>query len=211
VVELLPAIAKCSIHLGWKPGELDEVYISAGPGSFTGLRIAITVAKTLALACGVRLVAVPSLAVIAANAPHAAANVGVVLDAKREQVFAGLFERQTSGLVSMLDACLIDPRRFVSRSPKPLLLLGEGLRYHPEGLSSPGVELAEESLWWPNAEVVFKLGRELAKAGQFADPAGMTPIYLRVPEAEELWSKRQVTNCDKDSNMQVRKCSNAGP
>ena len=93
VAELLPAMERATRKLGWKAADVDEVYVSAGPGSFTGLRIGITVAKTLAQACGVRIVAVPSIKVIAANGPGEAVNVGVVLDAKRKQVFAGRFQR----------------------------------------------------------------------------------------------------------------------
>ncbi len=58
VAELLPAMDRATRQLGWRAEDLDEVYVSAGPGSFTGLRIGITVAKTLAMACSVRLVAV---------------------------------------------------------------------------------------------------------------------------------------------------------
>src|SRR5215471_10171680 len=57
---------------GWAPQDLQELYVSAGPGSFTGLRIGITLAKTLALATGVKMVAVPSVKVLAENAPQEA-------------------------------------------------------------------------------------------------------------------------------------------
>ena len=110
------------------------MYVSAGPGSFTGLRIGITVAKTLGQTCGVRIVAVPSIEVIAANAPPSAINVGVVLDAKRKQVFAGRFQQRDGQVIATLQACLIEPRQFVAESAKPLLLIGEGVKYHQEAL-----------------------------------------------------------------------------
>ncbi len=100
VAELLPAMDRATRQLGWRAEELDEVYVSAGPGSFTGLRIGITVAKTLAMACSVRVVAVGSIAAIAANAPGDVRHVGVILDAKRGQVFAGSFERRGGDLVA---------------------------------------------------------------------------------------------------------------
>jgi tRNA threonylcarbamoyl adenosine modification protein YeaZ len=77
---------------GWRPGDVNELYISIGPGSFTGLRLAVTVAKTMWLATGVRIVAVPSVRVLACNAPPEATNLIVVLDAKRGQVFTARFE-----------------------------------------------------------------------------------------------------------------------
>ena len=191
VAQLLPAIERVTGQFGWRAEDLDQVYVSAGPGSFTGLRIGITVAKTLAMACGVRLVAVASMEVIAANAPAGAINVGVVLDAKRGQVFAGRFQRQDGRLVTTLEACLTEPRKFVTESPKPIVLLGEGVKYHQDALKAEGVELGAESLWWPRAQAVCKIGWAMGQKGEFADPVSLRPIYLRVPEAEELWNKRQ--------------------
>lgn len=190
VAELLPAVERQTKKLGWKADYLEEVYVSAGPGSFTGLRIGITVAKTLAQACGVQIVSVPSIEVIAANAPADALNVAVVLDAKRKQVFAGRFLRQNGQLATTLQACLVDPRQFINESPRPLLLIGEGIKYHQEAMEDEDVKFGDESLAWPRAEMVHKIGRPMAKKGEFADPETLTPIYLRAPEAEELWMKR---------------------
>jgi tRNA A37 threonylcarbamoyladenosine modification protein TsaB len=71
-----------------------------------------------------------------------------------------------------------------------LLLIGEGIKYHQEELEAEQVSFADESLAWPRAEMVHKIGREKANKGEFADPSTLTPIYLRPPEAEELWIKR---------------------
>src|SRR5438874_13743504 len=67
--ELMPAIRELVRAQGWQPAEIDHVYVSLGPGSFTGLRIAVAMARALAQAVGCRLVGVPSLDVIAENAP----------------------------------------------------------------------------------------------------------------------------------------------
>ncbi len=190
VAELLPAIDQATKQLGWRSEDLDEVYVSVGPGSFTGLRIGITVAKTLAMACGVRIVAVGSIAAIASNAPAEAVNVGVVLDAKRGQVFAGRFQRQNGHLVTTLEACLTDPSKFVAESAKPMLLLGEGIEYHQEALQAADVQFGAKSLWQPKARAVCKIGWARGRKGEFADPVSLGPIYLRVPEAEEVWNKR---------------------
>src|SRR4051794_28046931 len=89
--EILPMIDRLCRAQGWRPRDLDHLYVSAGPGSFTGLRIGITLAKTLALATGVKLVAVPSVRVLAENAPAQASHLILVLDAKREQIFTARF------------------------------------------------------------------------------------------------------------------------
>src|SRR6185369_8895119 len=66
---IVPIIDRLCASRGWKPADVEEIYVSVGPGSFTGLRVGITVAKTLAFATGARIVAVPSVDVLARNAP----------------------------------------------------------------------------------------------------------------------------------------------
>src|SRR5687767_2083935 len=77
--EILPALDRLTAAQHWKPTDLQELYVSAGPGSFTGLRIGITLAKTLAFATGVKLVAVPTVNVLAQNAPPESRNLIIVL------------------------------------------------------------------------------------------------------------------------------------
>ena len=62
--EIVPMIDRLCRAQGWAPHDLEQLYVSAGPGSFTGLRIGITLAKTMALATGVKVVAVPSVRVL---------------------------------------------------------------------------------------------------------------------------------------------------
>jgi tRNA threonylcarbamoyl adenosine modification protein YeaZ len=98
--ELLPTMAQLTEELQWQPGDIEQVYVSVGPGSFTGLRIAITAVKTLGFALGqVKIVAVPSTEALALNAFSAAQEqnlnlkyVGVVIDAKRSQIYTALYE-----------------------------------------------------------------------------------------------------------------------
>src|SRR5262249_33479120 len=90
---VLPIIDSMTKGQGWGPGDLREMYISIGPGSFTGLRIAVTVAKMLSFATGAAIAAVPSTTVLAHNAPADAKNVLVVLDARRGKVFSARFVR----------------------------------------------------------------------------------------------------------------------
>src|SRR3954467_10825613 len=90
---LVPMIDRLCKGAGWGPRDVEEVYVSAGPGSFTGLRVGVTVAKTLAFATGAKVVAVPTVEVLARNAPADATNVVIVLDAKREQIFTARLTR----------------------------------------------------------------------------------------------------------------------
>src|SRR5688572_24400197 len=98
--QIIPIIDQLTKAQGWSPRDVDELYVSVGPGSFTGLRIGVTLAKTMALATGVKLVAVPTVRVLVENAPAEARHVIIVLDAKREQIFTARFERTADGVLA---------------------------------------------------------------------------------------------------------------
>ncbi len=183
---LLPLIDSLLQDRGWRPADLGHLYLSIGPGSFTGLRIGVTVAKTLALVTGVRLVAVPTLAVVVENAPAEAADAVVLLDAKRGQVFAARFERTAGGWAEREPAHVDTLAAVLERAPRPVYLMGEGLPYHLPGVMA-GVIVAPADLWRPRAAVVARLGVALAAAGRFVDPDQLVPTYIRKAEAEEKW------------------------
>ena len=88
---IVPIIDRLIRARNWGPKDIEQIYVSAGPGSFTGLRIGITVAKTMALVGGAKIVAVPTVRVLAVNAanPADARHLIIVLDAKRDPDFHG--------------------------------------------------------------------------------------------------------------------------
>src|SRR5882672_6699809 len=126
---LIPLIDKLCSARRWTAADLQEVYVSAGPGSFTGLRIGITLAKTLAFAMGVKLVAVPTMRVLVENAPSEARHVIVALDAKREQIFTGRFEKVGGKWVEREGPHLDSLGAMIARAPRPVYLLGEGIPF----------------------------------------------------------------------------------
>ncbi|HLL91259.1 MAG TPA: tRNA (adenosine(37)-N6)-threonylcarbamoyltransferase complex dimerization subunit type 1 TsaB [Tepidisphaeraceae bacterium] len=186
---LLPLVDQLCRAEGWRPAEVEHVYVSVGPGSFTGLRIGVTLAKTLALVTGAKIVAVPSLRALAENAPTDARHVVLVIDAKRDAIFTARFDRPSPDApwVEAEGARLDSLSAMLSRSPRPVHLLGEGLPHHEKFLPAddPGVIVTPPDLWPARAGAVAKLGAELAAAGAFADPFVLAPLYVRKPEAEE--------------------------
>jgi len=198
--ELMPAIKGLTDSQGWRPEQIEHIYLSLGPGSFTGLRIAIAIARAMAQAIGCKIVGVPSLDVIAHNAPAEFQFVVPILDAKRGQVFAARYQRDNSGaLTRIADPALVDPAAFVSETLSlaqggSIALLGEGLEYHhPTALASIAASNLNEldrALWPPRAETVHRLGWIAASNGRFSDPQTLLPTYIRLPEAEEVWRKK---------------------
>lgn len=192
-VELLPTIDALCRRLNWGANDLQQIYISIGPGSFTGLRIAVTLARTLALSTGARIVAVPTLQVIAQNGLRVEPPpqyVAALLDAKRKQVYAAAFELQTGRYVQTVEPCVVDPVEFLDGLSQSTCILGEGIAYHQQALEQMPHHRLPETLWPPNIETVHQLGFESAQRGEFVKPEQLRPVYLRRPEAEEVWDKK---------------------
>ncbi|MCB9849213.1 MAG: tRNA (adenosine(37)-N6)-threonylcarbamoyltransferase complex dimerization subunit type 1 TsaB [Phycisphaerales bacterium] len=193
-VELLPTVDRLTRRHGIAPAEIAQVYVSGGPGSFTGLRIGVTFAKALAHASGAKVVRVPTLTVIAQNAldlPQPPARVAAILDAKRKNVFAASFALQDQAYVPMDEPDERDPADYLA-SLGEVAVLGEGVARHAEVLKRlPNVTVLADELHEARAAIVYQLGREQAARGDFIAQNELAPSYIRRPEAEERWEERQ--------------------
>ncbi len=194
---LAPAIANILDQLRTNGQTIEFVSVACGPGSFTGLRIGITTAKTLSFALGLPLVAVDSLAAIAASSFYCAENarsVVVAIDAYRGQVFRGHFDR--SDLLPPIDDI---PE---SWSPQPdlvsvqaALVFQNELAEQPESHRFAGdskIFQTRPSQWIEtgcDAIGVGLIGARAAKRGLFVDPLKLVPRYLKVSAAEENASR----------------------
>ena len=189
--EILPRIDRLCRQQSWGPRDIGDLYVSVGPGSFTGLRIGVTLAKTIAFATGARIVAVPTVRVLAHNPPAQSRHLIIVLDAKREQIFTARVERQDDRWVESEPAHLDSLAAMLARSPRPVYLLGEGVPYHRSFIPAddPSVIVTPAESWRPRAAAVALEGRRLAAEGHFTDPDRLAPLYIRRPEAEEKWEQ----------------------
>ncbi|HEV8378478.1 MAG TPA: tRNA (adenosine(37)-N6)-threonylcarbamoyltransferase complex dimerization subunit type 1 TsaB [Tepidisphaeraceae bacterium] len=196
---LIPLIDQLCAQRRWTPSDLEQIYVSAGPGSFTGLRIGITLAKTLAFATGAKLIAVPTMGVLVENAPPEAQHAMIVLDAKREQIYTARFERVDQNWLEREPPHLESLSAMLERSPRPVHLIGEGIPFHEQYI--PKVEsqivITPQNSWPARAGVLARLGSQLAREGKFVDPFLLEPIYIRPPEAQEkLEAKQASTSCN---------------
>ena len=202
--ELFPAIRSLLDRFSREPQEIEHIYISVGPGSFTGLRIAVTTAKAMHLANPQRrtkIVAVDTLDVIAANAADLATdasshqppassieNIAAVLDAKRGQFFIAVYQRTSDGIwEKTLPDSLMTASQFLDKfagSAQPVWLLGDGLVYYKDKFKADGVRFLDEQYWSPRAAKVHLLGWKMSLKGRFADPLTLQPAYLRCPDVK---------------------------
>jgi tRNA threonylcarbamoyladenosine biosynthesis protein TsaB len=182
LTRLMPEVAALLTATGKALTDLAAVAVSLGPGNFTGLRIGVATAKTLAWSLKCPLVAVPTMEVLAAQFPFYPHPIGVVMDAKRGEVFWGLFacpEDQPQVLEGPLRLAAAD---LPPRLPRPMLLTGPGLEVHLGVLTphlSPEIVLAPQELRWPLAPTLARLARQRLEQGQTANPAQLVPTYLR--------------------------------
>ncbi|MBI1314905.1 tRNA (adenosine(37)-N6)-threonylcarbamoyltransferase complex dimerization subunit type 1 TsaB [bacterium] len=181
---------------GVAPQDVDLVGVSHGPGSFTGLRVGIVVAKTFAYATDCRLVAVDTFAAIAEAADQSVTCLSVVSDAQREQLFVGefvrnpqtdLFERPGSTTIVDADAWCAS---LTGRACAGFAIAGPVLKKLAGSIPS-GVRQLDEPAWQPRASAVAAIAERLATAGQVADPFELEPFYLRKSSAEEKRDARQ--------------------
>lgn len=181
-IELLPRIDQlCQSH-GVRATDLGEIYVSVGPGSFTGLRIGITTAKTLGQVIGCDLFAVPTLDVVVENAPEEHPHVAVMLNAKRGQCFTGLYRRAEYQWRRMFEPTLMTPAQLCGQAPSRLAIVGDHL---PEFDWPSDVAVLSPRFAVPRSQVVWRLGRAMAQGRRSVPPAELVPLYVRLPEAEE--------------------------
>lgn len=183
---LLPTVSELLRACRWQPSEIDLVCVTTGPGSFTGLRIGVTAAKTLAFAVNAKLVGVHTLAALAANVPNRTGRVWAMLDAQRQELFVASFlgeqiPRIPETRILTIEDWLAELHAGDSVVGPPLAQLAERL--------PTGVTAVEAKFWQPQASVVGQLGYKLFQAGELVDPVQLVPNYYRKSAAEEKAAK----------------------
>jgi tRNA threonylcarbamoyladenosine biosynthesis protein TsaB len=183
---VLPMVEGVLGEAGLEVGDVDLIAVSAGPGSFTGLRVGMSIAKGIALATGCEVVAVSTLQALAMVAGRRPGRICPVLDARRGEVYAALFggERHER----LIEDCAVPPERLAQAIDRPSVLLGDGVEPYLDTwrrrISQP-VEFLPFSQFHPRGVMVARLGlRRYRERGGDA-LAELVPRYCRVPEAEQ--------------------------
>jgi tRNA threonylcarbamoyladenosine biosynthesis protein TsaB len=177
---LMAAVDRVLADAQWTAHALDALAVAVGPGSFTGLRIAVATVKGLALALGLPIAAVPTLDAMAAALPWAALPVCPVLDARKGEVYTSLY-RWTDGMPRrQWDYLALAPDALAERLTEPVLLVGDGASavhsQHARPLPAP--------VRVPSPACVGVLGLERLRRGDTVPAAALAPLYLRPSEAE---------------------------
>ncbi len=206
---LLPMIDELSRAIELDKTTLGAVAVSGGPGSFTGLRIGSATAKGIALALKIPIINVPTLEGLASNYHGCSELICPMMDARRTEVFAGVYTYQDdlssvssdkTSLVVLMDQkpvsveeLCIKLNKMAEKTGKRLILLGDGcVKYRDilnEKLTAP-YRIAPLNLLEQRAASVALRAEELLAAGRTETAEEHRPIYLRVSQAERVRSCR---------------------
>ena len=183
---LMPELQRLLDQNNLTINQIDLFACATGPGSFTGVRTGIAATQGLALAAGKPCTGVSTLAMLAMNLPHAAFPVCPMLDARKNEVYTGLY--QTSDRVTQLKQdCVIHHADFLQMLSGPTIFVGDGaLRYQELILQT----LGDNALFAPSTHHILRpsSGCLLAETaflnGKSGPPEQLLPTYLRLSEAE---------------------------
>lgn len=194
-VRAMPAIEQLMRDCDITADQLSKIVVAQGPGSYTGVRIGVTIAKTMAFALDIPLIGVSSLELLAANGRFFNGYICPIFDARRGQVYTGLYEYHQNMKVVMNDqnVLLHDWLEQLKKLERPILFLGNDVSLHVEAIQQVLGEFAvigDKSMHNPYPA-------KLAHLGIFRDHVEVHPFvpnYLRLAEAEAKWLEQQKTS-----------------
>ena len=184
---LLPELEKLLGYLEWQPADLEGIAVSIGPGSFTGLRVGLATVKGLAFGGTPPVVPVSSLAGLAEQAGRVREPVAALLDARRGEVYAGVWSDARAGQADLLRESVYSPDELVRLLPQRSgLVVGEGADAVADEVLDRRPDLER---WGPpegraSASAIARIGMPLLAAGKGIAAEDLVPRYLRRAEAE---------------------------
>ncbi len=186
---LLPLIKR--VMEGYSYSELDAIAITAGPGSFTGVRIGVATVKGLAFSNDIPCISVSTLEAIAYNFVDEDCVVCAVMDARRMQFYNALFKIENGKVIRLCEDRAIsieDLKQDVKKYDK-VIIAGDGAKLCFENIELDNVVIAAD-------ENIYQNGIGVSRAAQNKDKinsASLMPVYLRLSQAErELKLKKEI-------------------
>lgn len=182
--KILPMVQAVLEDAGISLSDLDAIAFGRGPGSFTGVRIGISVAQGLAFGAGVPLIGISTLAAMAQGAYRldGAEQVLTAIDARMNEVYFGRYELIDGRMQLVGDEVVSEPVALVDVRGKlagPVTCVGTGFETYGDTLSGLADELAESQVRFPAAEDMLPLARAAWLAGEAVPVEQATPVYLR--------------------------------
>lgn len=195
---LLPMIKAVIDEAGIRPADIGGIAVSSGPGSFTGLRIGMTTAKTLAQVWKVPVVGVSTLDALAHPLTGLVNLVCPVLNARKNEVYTAVYDGACGTLINLTGPRALKPVELASLlgqwQERAITFLGDGVGEYRECITElvgDRAYFAQGAVSLPRGSSVADLGGIRLEKGEGTDPLSLLPDYVRLSEAEVKWQQKQ--------------------
>lgn len=197
-VNLLPMIKAVLEDAGVELGDLGGIAVSSGPGSFTGLRIGMSTAKTLAHVLDIPIAGISTLEALASRFSASDRLVCPILDARKNEVYAALY-RGSECLQGPMALDIKKLSRVIYNYREDVVMLGDGIltyRGQLEEYLGKRVRFAPVSSLLPGGSEIACLGYSRIKGGNYSGALELLPRYVRLSEAEVKWMEKYGTGIE---------------
>ena len=164
-VKVLDVIKECIDKSNIRPNDIDKIYIVNGPGSFTGVRIGVTIAKVFAWSLNKKVIPISSLEVLASTDSDKDYVVSMI-DARRDCVYAGIYDKDLNSYMSDKYISLEDLN---NKIPKNSLIVSDD-------------DINMDNITKPNINILKVINKH--KEDEGVNPHELVPVYLKITEAE---------------------------
>lgn len=194
---LLPMAEDMLKSLKLSFSDIELFATSVGPGSFTGVRIGVSLVKGLAFGRNLPCVGVSTIEALAENLRGLRGIIVPCMDARRGQVYSATFGCDGENLTRLTEDRAISlsalAQELSTYEGEAIYLCGDGYKVAKTALSAAGIDLCEtpELLVLENAASVAKVAKRLYESGESASDGQLSPVYLRMPQAERERLERE--------------------
>lgn len=188
-ISLMPVIDFLMHQVGWQPRDLERIAVAQGPGSYTGLRVAVATAKTLAYTLKIDLVGISSLQALALQVASEAVLIPLI-DARRQHAYVGFY--QAGQAIAEDSYAHIDTIIEQAKAYEHVIFVGEVANFEDNIAKALPNATCQSTL--PSAAAIGRLSLNLPSV----DSDAFLPNYLKKVEAEENWLKTNEVGNDHD-------------
>lgn len=193
-VTLLPAVSSVLKKAGLTLNDMDLIAVTNGPGSFSGLRIGVTTAKTLAYAANKKVIGVCTLKALAARLPMVDGLICPIMDARRDQVYNAVYKWENGLLAEVRAPRALSANELcedISKNLGRVIFIGDGVPRFREYFEQ---ELGENALFAPlmlcaSSASALALAASLSP-DEAVHPEELNPVYLRLSQAEREYLEK---------------------
>lgn len=193
-IMLMPAIEHIFNQVGWDPNDIDLVAIAKGPGSYTGIRIGVTTAKTYAWALNIPLIGVSTLEAMAYSFNYYNGAISPIIDARRGQVYTGLYKKIDNKLINLKEDCIISLSDWITmlkENNDKVIFVGDDIKKHYDQLLQHNdfIEFGPIIFNIPRPSAIGLIAKDKYEKGYKENVYDFIPSYLQLAEAEKNLNK----------------------